>query len=102
MSSGLKLLRLQHIFFQLASSIVEMVRYLRRKDEICLVLAQEQRRKAKEEKLEKLRKGEKVASKKRKPEERAASKTFYKQLIQDSDYVGEDYEVFSSWLGQTV
>ena len=63
---------------------------------------QDQRRKAKEEKLEKLRKGEKVGSKKRAPEQRAASKTFYKQLIQDSDYVGEDYEVFSSWLGQTV
>ena len=30
-----------------------------------------------------------------------SSKGFYDQLLQDSDYVGEDYEVFSSWLGQT-
>ncbi|KAK9867941.1 hypothetical protein WJX84_008385 [Apatococcus fuscideae] len=66
------------------------------------IVAHDQRRKAKEEKLEKLRKGEKVGSKKRTPEQRASSKSFYKQLIQDSDYVGEDYEVFSSWLGQTV
>ena len=29
-----------------------------------------------------------------------SSKGFYNQLLQDSDYQGEDYEVFSSWLGQ--
>lgn len=32
---------------------------------------------------------------------RAKGKAFYKGLTADSDYVGEDYEVFSSWLGQT-
>ncbi len=67
-----------------------------------LAFVQEQRSKAKAEKLEKMRKGEKVTPKKRAPEQRAASKGFYKQLIQDSDYVGEDYEVFNSWLGQNV
>lgn len=55
---------------------------------------QEQRAKAKEEGLEKKRR-------KRTSEERESAKTFYKGLVADSDYQGEDYEVFSSWLGQT-
>ena len=29
-------------------------------------------------------------------------KAFYKGLTADSDYQGEDYDVFSSWLGQTA
>ena len=33
--------------------------------------------------------------------QRAKGKAFYKGLTSDSDYVGEDYEVFSSWLGQS-
>jgi hypothetical protein len=28
-------------------------------------------------------------------------KAFYNTMITESDYVGEDYEVFSSWLGVT-
>lgn len=28
-------------------------------------------------------------------------KEFYGKLMKESDYQGEDYEVFSSWLGQT-
>ena len=29
-------------------------------------------------------------------------KAFYKGLTAESDYQGEDYDVFSSWLGQTA
>ena len=29
------------------------------------------------------------------------AKGFYKGLMQDSDYQGEDYEVFSAWLRET-
>jgi len=39
--------------------------------------------------------------KERQQEHKKVGKAFYKQMIQDSDYVGEDYEVFSNWLGQT-
>ncbi len=28
-------------------------------------------------------------------------KEFYKSMIQDAPYQGEDYEVFSTWLGTT-
>lgn len=33
--------------------------------------------------------------------QKAKGRAFYKNLIADSDYQGEDYEVFSSWLGNT-
>ncbi|BDA44074.1 60S ribosomal protein L4-1 [Coccomyxa sp. Obi] len=56
------------------------------------LLAQE--RKQKEKTLTKARK-------ERTEEVKKLSKDFYGKLMQDSDYVGEDYEVFSSWLGQT-
>ena len=55
---------------------------------------QEQRSKAKEDGLAQKRQ-------KRTPELKESAKKFYKGLVADSDYVGEDYEVFSSWLGQT-
>lgn len=29
-----------------------------------------------------------------------AGKAFHKQMISDSDYQGEDYEVFAKWLSQ--
>ena len=32
---------------------------------------------------------------------KSASKQFFNKMITDSDYVGEDYEVFSTWLGTT-
>lgn len=32
----------------------------------------------------------------------AKGKAFYKGLTAESDYQGEDYDVFSSWLGQTA
>lgn len=33
--------------------------------------------------------------------QRTKAKAFYRGLTSDSDYQGEDYEVFSAWLGQT-
>jgi hypothetical protein len=27
------------------------------------------------------------------------SKAFYNKMVTDADYVGEDYDVFSQWLG---
>ncbi len=36
----------------------------------------------------------------KKPKEQKATATkFYKQMVVDSEYQGEDYEVFSNWLG---
>ena len=53
-----------------------------------------QERRAKEKGLEKARR-------ERTEEAKATGKKFYSGLMQDSDYQGEDYEVFSAWLGQT-
>ena len=39
--------------------------------------------------------------KERSKETKDLSKSFIKGLRQDSDYKGEDYEVFSAWLGET-
>jgi hypothetical protein len=37
----------------------------------------------------------------KKPAElKSVAKTFYKQMVVDSEYQGEDYEVFSNWLGE--
>ena len=58
------------------------------------VLLQKQERRAKEKSLDKARR-------ERTAEAKATGKQFYKGLMTDSDYQGEDYEVFSSWLGQT-
>lgn len=33
--------------------------------------------------------------------QKAKGRAFYKSMIADSDYQGEDYDVFSSWLGNT-
>lgn len=33
---------------------------------------------------------------------KSSGSEFYKQMIKDSDYLGEDYDVFSSWLGTTL
>lgn len=58
------------------------------------LLSQAKARKNKEAGVTKTRKAEKKGH-------RAKGKAFYKGLTADSDYVGEDYEVFSSWLGQS-
>lgn len=44
----------------------------------------------------------KVKADARTKEVKSTGKKFYKQMIKDSDYLGEDYDVFSSWLGTTV
>lgn len=58
----------------------------------------EKRAAARAEKLTKLRAG-KIVGPKKPAAQKAVGKTFYKQMIVDSEYQGEDYEVFSNWLG---
>ncbi|KAI8466632.1 MAG: component of cytosolic 80S ribosome and 60S large subunit [Monoraphidium minutum] len=65
------------------------------------VLAAERRGKARAEKLAKLRAGQPSGAPKRSKDAAAVGKAFYKQMIVDSEYQGEDYEVFSKWLGTT-
>ena len=57
-------------------------------------MLQSKARKDKEAGVKKQKKGDKKGL-------RAKGKAFYKGLTADSDYVGEDYEVFSAWLGQS-
>jgi hypothetical protein len=63
--------------------------------------AQERRRTAKQEKMAAIREGRAAGGRKRAEGEKDIGKAFIKQLRADSEYQGEDYEVFSSWLGQT-
>ncbi|GAX80258.1 hypothetical protein CEUSTIGMA_g7696.t1 [Chlamydomonas eustigma] len=64
------------------------------------VVVSEKRAAARAEKLAALRAGKSVGPKK--PAElKNVAKTFYKQMVVDSEYQGEDYEVFSNWLGAT-
>jgi len=53
------------------------------------------------EKLASLRAGKAVGPKKPKADKLRA-KAFYKKLIVDSEYQGEDYDQFSNWLGSTA
>lgn len=62
---------------------------------------QERREKANKEKLEKIKAGEKGSTKVRDAEGKELSRAFVADMRKDSDYIGEDYEVFSSWLGVT-
>jgi hypothetical protein len=48
-----------------------------------------------------IREGRAAGGRKRAEGEKDIGKAFIKQLRADSEYQGEDYEVFSSWLGQT-
>ncbi|KAK9827239.1 hypothetical protein WJX81_001716 [Elliptochloris bilobata] len=66
------------------------------------LLAEERRRKAKAEKMAAIREGRSGGGRKRAEGEKEVGKAFIKQLRTDSEYQGEDYEVFSSWLGQTA
>lgn len=59
---------------------------------------QDERKAAREAKLEAIRNG--TAKSEKTAELKAAGKSFYKQMIADSDYQGEDYEVFAKWLSQ--
>jgi hypothetical protein len=56
------------------------------------LLASAQGSKARDAKLAKAR----AARKSVKP----AGRAFYNTMITDSEYVGDDYEVFSAWLGK--
>lgn len=68
---------------------------------VLLYWAQERRQIAKKEKMEKIRAGEKGSTKVRDPAKKAVGKNFCATMRTDSEYVGEDYEVFTSWLGQS-
>lgn len=57
------------------------------------VLQQEKSKEARAERLKAKRASRKPTKK--------VGKEFYKSMIQDAPYVGEDYEVFSTWLGTT-
>jgi hypothetical protein len=57
------------------------------------------RQKAKAEKMAKLRAGEKAVEGSKPKELKDIAKKFYGQLVTDSHYVGEDYDVFGAWLG---
>ena len=50
--------------------------------------------KGRDEKLQAARKAAKTEHKK-------VGQAFYKQMTQDSDYQGADYEVFDNWLNKT-
>lgn len=42
-----------------------------------------------------------AARKAAKAEHKQVGQAFYKQMTQDSDYQGADYEVFDNWLNKT-
>jgi len=63
------------------------------------ILLSERRAKERAERLAKMRAGKPTGAPKRTKEGKAVSKAFYKQMVVDSEYQGEDYEVFSRWLG---
>ena len=65
------------------------------------VLAAEARGKVRAEKLAKLRDGKPTGTPKKAKDVKAVGQAFYKQMVVDSEYQGEDYEVFSKWLGTT-
>lgn len=49
-----------------------------------------------------IREGKAAGGRKRAEGEKEVGKTFIKQMRTDSEYVGEDYDVFNAWLGQAV
>lgn len=65
------------------------------------ILAAERRGKQRAEKLAKLRAGQPSGAAKKSKAQQAVGKAFYKQMIVDSEYQGEDYDVFSKWIGVT-
>ncbi|KAG1664555.1 hypothetical protein FOA52_009438 [Chlamydomonas sp. UWO 241] len=62
------------------------------------VLVSEKRAVARQEKLAALRAGKAVGPKKS-AELKAVGQKFYKQMMVDSEFKGEDYDEFSKWLG---
>eukprot|EP00882_Tetradesmus_deserticola_P000096 GHRQ01000107.1.p1 GENE.GHRQ01000107.1~~GHRQ01000107.1.p1 ORF type:complete len:423 (+),score=190.83 GHRQ01000107.1:56-1270(+) len=63
------------------------------------ILLSERRAKERAERLAKLRAGQPTGAPKRSKEQQAIAKKFYGQLVVDSEYQGQDYEVFDKWLG---
>ena len=61
-------------------------------------MLQESRQKARAERIAAIREGK--AKSARTPELKAVAKGFAGQMRADSDYTGEDYEVFAKWLSQ--
>jgi hypothetical protein len=59
---------------------------------------QESRQSARAERIANIRAGK--AKSVRTPALKASAKSFVSQMRADSDYTGEDYEVFAKWLGQ--
>jgi large subunit ribosomal protein L4e len=63
------------------------------------ILESSRRGAARAEKLAKLRAGQPTGAPKKAKDVAAVGKAFYKQMAVDSEYQGEDYEVFGRWLG---
>lgn len=63
------------------------------------ILLSERRAKDRAERLAKIRAGQPSGAPKRSQEQKDLAKKFYKQMVVDSEYQGEDYEVFDRWLG---
>eukprot|EP00775_Hariotina_reticulata_P007246 gene7246-7459_t len=63
------------------------------------ILLSERQAKERAARLAKLREGKPTGAPKRSEEQKKLAKDFYKQMIVDSEYQGEDYEVFDRWLG---
>ncbi|WIA21205.1 hypothetical protein OEZ85_000453 [Tetradesmus obliquus] len=63
------------------------------------ILLSERRAKERAERLAKLRAGQPTGAAKRSKAQQAIAKKFYGQLVVDSEYQGQDYEVFDKWLG---
>ena len=53
------------------------------------------------DKLAAMRAGKPTGVAKKNKAVKKVGKDFYKKMVVDSDYVGEDYDVFSNWLGST-
>eukprot|EP00884_Botryococcus_braunii_P012289 jgi/Botrbrau1/21060/Bobra.0144s0059.1 len=63
------------------------------------LLLRGKREEANKLKMEKIAAGEKGSTKERDPERKKVSRKFIEDMRKESDYIGEDYEVFSAWLG---
>lgn len=61
-------------------------------------MIQAARHEAREKRLEAIRNG--TAKSEKTAAIKQAGKAFHKQMVSESDYQGEDYEVFAKWLSQ--
>jgi len=65
------------------------------------ILISTKRAKLRADKLAAMRAGKPTGVAKKNKAVKKVGKDFYKKMVVDSDYVGEDYDVFSNWLGST-